>query len=1038
MKKRFLHVYALAAILAATAAGTAGQLKAQTGPIKVDINMSGRQDQEVTEPGYRGWFIDKSDTLVEGGVTFVVSKGLRGEALAGTWDKADVQAPHLAKFTCDGIFVKDGDFAQGSEIKLKITGLTPGRHTITTYHNITDNIPDVAEQCPIDIHVNGKEVVSNLAPTMRVLSIKDVAKANLEVDVAEGEDVEIRFIADTTGTQAVKNVYLNGFTVDAVNTEDMSNAPFPANKDEHVEVADNNLTLRWTPAMKAISQDLYIGKDSAAVANADHNSSLFMGNRPVGDSTYSLSDLYSMDKYYWRVDAVTADDVNKGDVWYFKTRQVAFPGAEGYGRFAIGGRGGKVVEVTNLNDDGPGSLRWAVTNDVGPRTIVFAVAGEIKLQSRLVLSQSHVTVAGETAPGGGITITRAPFGITGNDCIVRFMRVRIGGGTTYDGMGLTGANHSIMDHCSIAWTIDESFSSRGAHNITLQRTLIAEALNAAGHQNYPAGTQHGYAATIGGDIGSFHHNLLADCQGRNWSLGGGLDGNGYYTGRMDISNNVVYNWGHRATDGGAHEVNFVNNYYKIGGATNFFYAFNAQHEGVGKGMQRCYFDGNVMPGRFDETNQDKGRTASYSNGDTSSYETFVKEPFFPNYITLQSARDAYKSVLSDVGATVPGLDDQDIRVIQQTLDSTYSFRGSVTNLPGQPDNEADAGGFQVYPEVHRLEDWDTDHDGLPNWWESLKGLNPNSAAGDFSDSNADDDKDGYTNLEEYLQWLGTAHQYSQDKAAPVRVNLKALSRGYSLNPVYSITQQPANGNVQIVEDSIAVFTPTATTASLKALAVSSDYDMSAFSFKVVDAEGSTMERTVNIAMGVDQALAVRMADFQANRVNASEVKLNWETKTEINNNYFQVQKSSNPEKGFVNTGDQIKSKAVGGYSSAALKYQFTEQNSSLSPTYYRLLQVDNAGVETYSGVKAVAGASASAAIKLWPVPSNGKVFIDLGRVKGNTQMNIYDMKGILVHSEAVKGGAVKDINLPAKGVYVVKIIDTDSKQSIYQGKIIVK
>ena len=153
-----------------------------------------------------------------------------------------------------------------------------------------------------------------------------------------------------------------------------------------------------------------------------------------------------------------------------------------------------------------------------------------------------------------------------HDVIVRYIRVRPGNiaGLTLDGMGMASTDHSIIDHCSISWTQDESFSSRAAKNITLQRTLISEALNVAGHKNYEKGKQHGYAASIGGDIGSFHHNLLAHCAGRNWSLAGGLDKAGRHTGRLDIRNNVVYNWGHRTTDGGVMQLNFVNNYYKPG------------------------------------------------------------------------------------------------------------------------------------------------------------------------------------------------------------------------------------------------------------------------------------------------------------------------------------------------------------------------------------------------------------------------------------------------------------------------------------------
>src|SRR5690606_21433259 len=185
----------------------------------------------------------------------------------------------------------------------------------------------------------------------------------------------------------------------------------------------------------------------------------------------------------------------------------------------------------------------------------------------------------------------------------------------------------------------------------------------AGHSKYETGKSHGFAASVGGDVGSFHHNLLAHCAGRNWSLAGGADGDGNYLGRMDMRNNVVYNWDHRTTDGGAMEVNFVGNYYKPGAATNFMYALNAQHENYGGGMQRYFFDGNIMEGRFDEKNQTAGRKES---GKKVSYQTFVDKPFFLPHVTTQSAKDAYKDVLSDVGCNQPIFDDHDIRIVNET------------------------------------------------------------------------------------------------------------------------------------------------------------------------------------------------------------------------------------------------------------------------------------------------------------------------------------------------------------------------------------
>ncbi|MEY4385443.1 MAG: hypothetical protein RLY20_726 [Verrucomicrobiota bacterium] len=435
--------------------------------------------------------------------------------------------------------------------------------------------------------------------------------------------------------------------------------------------------------------------------------------------------------------------------------QLAFPTAEGYGRFAQGGRGRRVLHVTNLNDSGPGSLRDAVEQS-GPRTVVFDVSGLITLESRLIIrgTNSNLTIAGQTAPGDGICLRKYNFGMMGaSNVVIRYIRVRPGNlsGTTLDGMGMASSDNCIIDHCSISWTLDESFSSRGAHNVTLQRTLISEALNDAGHKKYPPGTQHGYAASIGGDIGSFHHNLLAHCAGRNWSLAGGLSKpKSEYAGRLDLRNNVIYNWKTRATDGGAHEVNFVNNYYQPGPATKFFYALNAQYGGF-PGSQRYHFAGNVMPGHFGLTNQTAGRTATTERGGSlpKDYSPWSDTPFFEPYVKTQPAVEAYTNVLVDVGCNFPKLDAHDTRVIAEVRAGTAQFKGSRTGLPGLPDSQDDVGGWDKYPEVTRAADFDSDGDGMPDDWEKSQGLNPRDAA----DGNADMNGDGYTNLEKYLNSL---------------------------------------------------------------------------------------------------------------------------------------------------------------------------------------------------------------------------------------------------------------------------------------------
>lgn len=439
---------------------------------------------------------------------------------------------------------------------------------------------------------------------------------------------------------------------------------------------------------------------------------------------------------------------------------LAFPSAEGYGRFASGGRGGRVIHVTNLNDSGPGSLRDAVEQS-GPRTVVFDVSGLITLESKLIIRKTNgdLTIAGQTAPGKGICLRKYNMGMLGaTNVIIRYVRVRPGNlsGETLDGMGMASSEQCIIDHCSISWTLDEAFSSRGAKNITLQRTLISEALNAAGHKKYPPGTQHGYAASIGGDIGSFHHNLLAHNAGRNWSLAGGLSKpKNEYAGRLDLRNNVVYNWKSRATDGGAHEVNFVNNYYQPGPATTFFFALNAQYGGF-PGSQRYYFAGNVMSGHFGLTNQTAGRKATTERGGSlpTAYSPWSETPFFESHVTTHTAEESYTNVLANVGCNFPALDEHDTRVIAEVRSGTAKFKGSKTGLPGLPDSQDDVGGWENYPEVKRPADWDTDGDGLPNAWEKQYGLNPTDA----TDGNKDLTGDGYTNLEKYLNHLVGEYQ----------------------------------------------------------------------------------------------------------------------------------------------------------------------------------------------------------------------------------------------------------------------------------------
>lgn len=785
--------------------------------LKVDFDLAQRRTLEVNDPNYISWPISEGKQFDK---TFGDIKVTVKGAINSGWYKTGIQAPFYARLVSDGI-VAD------KSVEMLISGLAKGHHTLLVFSNTFDS-PEVANFAPVAISVNGV-FSQTIKPSNRATASIQAASAYIHFDAETGKDVVLKFAADPKAVGTIQKVVLNGFELDLPNFKKQANTPKPANNDEHVILGDD-FKLEWSSPEGIVSHDFYFGEEEQKVAEANHNSAEFKGNLNKNTTTVDTKSLSNLKTYYWRVDEMDANkEVTTGKVWFFKPAQIAFPGAEGYGRFAIGGRGGKVIAVTNLNDSGPGSLRDAVEQEIGPKTIVFNVSGNIQLKSRLVVSQPFVTIAGQTAPGEGITISRAPIGLTGNDGIIRFLKVRIGGGTTYDGMGLTGANYSIIDHCSISWTIDESFSSRGAHNISLQRTLISEALNVAGHDKYPAGKMHGYAATIGGDVGSFHHNLLAHNEGRNWSIGGGLNGNGFYGGKIDIRNNVVYNWGNRATDGGANEVNFVNNYYKPGVSTSIFVALNAQIEGVGKGKQQYYFDGNVMPGYFNEKNQDKGRKFTLSNHATADYDVFLPKPFFESHVATQSAEAAYKNVLSDVGATQPFFDKHDARIVSETLKGTYTFKGSKSGLGGLIDNEQDAGGWPKFTTETRPTDWDTDQDGLPNWWEESKGLNPNSAQGDFADANANDGN-GYTQLEDYLNWMAQPH-YFVNVAEKLSFSVADYFKGYEKKPVYTFSEVN-NGNALLKGKEIQ-FTP-------------NKKGFASFVITVKDADGDTMSRMINV------------------------------------------------------------------------------------------------------------------------------------------------------------------------------------------------
>ncbi len=786
------------------------------GAQKIDFDVSNRSTAEVTEPDYQSWMVqtglsDSKTVTVNETESFEIEincgpDGTTNRTLKTQWNKPLVTDARKARLVGDAVAVlgveDDGNTPEitdeSTTINLVLKGMKAGHHTMLAYLNCVRN--KQGNTAPIDISVDGTTVLTGVTMTNDAETPSASGQAYIEFDVTEGQDVTISFVSKPeSGVEYLSTgIYINGLVFDQPNPKTTALDPYPANADLHTDADNGSIELAWTPASTAVKHLLYVGTDENSMELTAE----------LTEPKFVLGNLTTHNTYYWRVDEID-DSGNKyrGETWTFRPRRDAFPGAEGYGRYAIGGRGGTVYHVTSLDDyiEGsetpiPGTFRYGIREVKGPRTIVFDVEGTVTLKDRLTCSDPYVTIAGQTAPGKGVLFRGSPFGMA-NDGITRFMRLRLGyhNGDTdrgLDGMGMAGNNHSIMDHCSVGWTIDEAFSSRNSWNITLQRTLISEALCIADHPNYGGGTDHGYAATIGGQTGSYHHNLLAHNSGRNWSMGGGMSGN-EYAGASDIFNNVCYNWKSRATDGGTHEGQFVGNYYKMGPSTTQKRLLRAQIEGTAQGTQKYYVAGNIreeLDGTKTPDREGDTYVVEWSDEQEKYDPVFVDAPFYESLATVQTAELAYKSVLSDVGANQPFFDEHDVRMVNETLTKTTSTTGSVSGKKGLIDRETDAEGFGYFPVSgeKRAADYDTDQDGMPDWWEKAKGSNP-----DVADNNEYQEPFGYTNLEQYLNWKAEPN-YIVEPGKELAVELTNLFAGYDKNPVFMIENDaPAGWEVTV-------------------------------------------------------------------------------------------------------------------------------------------------------------------------------------------------------------------------------------------------
>lgn len=417
---------------------------------------------------------------------------------------------------------------------------------------------------------------------------------------------------------------------------------------------------------------------------------------------------------------------------------VAFPGAEGAGRFALGGRGGRVIRVTHLGDVGPGSLRAAVETE-GPRTVIFDIGGVIQLASPLTIRRGRITIAGQTAPGGGITLRDHPLVVAADDVVVRHIRSRLGdeSGVEADAVSITRGRRIILDHISASWSVDETLSvgsrydppERGIYDVTVQWSLIAESLNASGH----AKGDHGYGSLVRGGYGArmtFHHNLWAAHRARMPRPGNynppSVDPEGA---RFEFRSNVFYDWsgGHAGYNADTESLStyaFIGNAYIPGPDTTGRSAFEESNP-----LARAWFEGNAMDGAVPAD-----PWSLVKDSDRPDYRLAAR----PDWADAagETATEAEARVLAHVGAGRVR-DAVDTRIIEGVRARTGRIIDSQTQVGGWPALEAGS------PWI------DSDGDGMPDDWERTQGLDPAVPA----DGNADRDCDGFTNLEGWLNSL---------------------------------------------------------------------------------------------------------------------------------------------------------------------------------------------------------------------------------------------------------------------------------------------
>ncbi len=411
----------------------------------------------------------------------------------------------------------------------------------------------------------------------------------------------------------------------------------------------------------------------------------------------------------------------------------AFPGAEGFGSTTPGGRGGRVIFVTNLDDSGPGSFRAACEAE-GPRIVIFRVGGTIRLTRDIAVRNPCLTVAGQTAPGDGICLRDYTFGVATHDVVVRYLRGRLGDESRHESDALDilhGARNVIFDHCSATWSVDECLSLSGDDaNITIQWCLIGEALRQSIHKKGAHG--YGSLSRANGPV-SWHHNLWIHNDARNPRLGDNY-GKGPAYPTFDVRNNVIYDYGEIASGltQGLLKVNYVANYIRPGPSSKAKTPIHIGNKPLDSDII-FYIRDNVFDGN-DALTADNTKFIDAYELDGKRQARTTATPFATAPVETLPAARALIAVLASVGASLPVRDPVDSRLIADVRNRSGKMIDSQKEVGGWP--ALQSGTAPV----------DTDNDGMPDEWEVQHGLNPKDPA----DAALDADRDGYSNLEEYL------------------------------------------------------------------------------------------------------------------------------------------------------------------------------------------------------------------------------------------------------------------------------------------------